>query len=322
MMNEQHSSARPGSAPAASLGPAPLAAAGAPSLPALPAPAPTEHDAFAALLGLVRRLRAPDGCPWDREQTLHTMTPYIIEEAYEVIDAIERNDSRHLGEELGDLLFLLFFCADIGRTEGRFQIEEVLLGHVRKMIARHPHVFANQDALGAGKAAQQWEELKQEEGGGSRSVVDGRLPSLPGLTAAYRVQEKVAAVGFDWEEIAGALDKIEEEIRELRAALGPGRPGGSAGEGPASPGAAEREEIGDLLFSIVNVARRLRIDPEAAIRGTTAKFMRRFRYVEARLAAAGNKPSTVTLAEMDRLWEEAKAREARGEPLTDQAAAG
>jgi len=226
-----------------------------------------------------------------------------------VIDAIERSDAPHLGEELGDLLFLLFFCAEIGREEGRIRIEEVLLGHVRKMIARHPHVFLNQSALGAGKAAQQWEEIKQGEGSGRRSVVDGRLPSLPALTAAYRVQEKAAAVGFDWEDVTGALDKLEEEIAELRAALGPGSPARAG----AAPGAAEREEIGDLLFSIVNVARRLRIDPEAALRGTTAKFMRRFRYVEERLAAAGTRPSASTLAEMDRLWEEAKAREARGD---------
>ncbi len=300
-----------GAAAAASAGAAPVAQSGSPPLPALPAPAPAEHDAFAALLGLVRRLRAPDGCPWDREQTLHTMTPYIIEEAYEVIDAIERDDAPHLGEELGDLLFLLFFCAEIGREEGRFRIEDVLLGHVRKMVARHPHVFLNQGSLGAGKAAQQWEEIKQEEGGGNRSVVDGRLPSLPGLTAAYRVQEKAAAVGFDWAEVAGALDKLEEEIGELRAALAPGDPARKA----AAPGAAEREEIGDLLFSIVNVARRLRIDPEAALRGTTAKFMRRFRYVEERLALTGTRPSAATLAEMDRLWEEAKARESRGESL-------
>ena len=292
---------------------APAAAPDPPPLPELPAPDPEEHAAFAALLGLVRRLRAPDGCPWDRDQTLHTMTPYIVEEAYEVIDAIERNDSPHLGEELGDLLFLLFFCAEIGREEGRFRIEEVLLGHVRKMIARHPHVFLNQSSLGAGKAAQQWEEIKQEEGGRRRSVVDGRLPSLPALTAAYRVQEKAAAVGFDWEEVAGALDKIEEEIAELRAALALGGRGRQATAPSAAPGAAEREEIGDLLFSIVNVARRLRIDPEAALRGTTAKFMRRFRYVEERLAAAGTRPSESTLAEMDRLWEEAKAGESRGD---------
>lgn len=283
---------------------APGAAPEPPPLPELPAPDPEEHAAFAALLGLVRRLRAPDGCPWDKDQTLHTMTPYIVEEAYEVIDAIERSDSAHLREELGDLVFLLFFCAEIGREEGRFRIEEVLLGHVRKMIARHPHVFLNRGQLGAGKAAQQWEELKQEEGGGQRSVVDGRLPSLPALTGAYRVQEKAAAVGFDWEDVAGALDKIEEEIAELRAALG---------NAAAPPGQAEREEVGDLLFSIVNVARWLRIDPEAALRGTTAKFMRRFRYIEERLAAAGTKPSASTLAEMDRLWEEAKAREAAGE---------
>jgi MazG family protein len=229
------------------------------------------------------------------------MTPYIVEEAYEVIDAIERNDSAHLREELGDLVFLLFFCAEIGREENRFRIDEVLLGHVRKMIARHPHVFLNRGEMGAGRAAQQWEELKQEEGGGGRSVVDGRLPSLPALTAAYRVQEKAAAVGFDWEDVAGALDKLEEEIVELRAALG------SRG-GPAGP--AQREEVGDLLFSIVNVARRLRIDPEATLRATTAKFMRRFRYIEDRLAESGIKPSQSTLAEMDRLWEEAKTREA------------
>ncbi len=271
-----------------------------PSLPSLPPLSSPEQDAVSALVGLVRRLRGPDGCPWDREQTLRTMTPYIIEEAYEVIDAIERNDDTHLREELGDLVFLLFFCAEISREERRFTIEDMLLGHVRKMVARHPHVFGDAGQIGTERAAQQWEELKQEEGQGRRSVVDGRLPSLPALTAAFRVQEKAAAVGFDWENVGGALEKLEEEIAELKAAI---RREEDAGD-------AQREEVGDLLFSIVNVARRLRIDPEAALRGTTAKFMRRFRYIEERLAANGVRPSQSTLAEMDRLWDEAKAREA------------
>jgi ATP diphosphatase len=271
----------------------------------LPAIHPSEADAFAAMLGLVRRLRGPDGCPWDREQTLRTLTPYLVEEAYEVIDAIERDDGAAIGEELGDLAFLVLFCIEMGREAERAQVDQVLLGHVRKMIGRHPHVFGGTDPIGAGAAARQWEELKQDEPGANpgperRSVVAGRLPSLPALTAAYRVQEKAAAVGFDWSEVTGALDKLEEEIRELRAAIA---------QGPADP--ARREELGDLLFALVNVARRLRIDPEAALRGSTAKFIRRFQYIEGRLAAAGSRPAKSSLAEMDRLWEEAKAHEGR-----------
>lgn len=272
----------------------------------LPPIHPEEGDAFAALLGLVRRLRAPNGCPWDREQTLRTMTPYIIEEAYEVMDAIERDDSAGLRDELGDLIFLLLFCAEVGREEGRFAIDELLDHHLRKMIGRHPHVFGEASRLGAGAAAQQWEELKQDEGGGERrSVVDGRLPALPALTAAYRVQEKAAAVGFDWEDLRGVLDKIEEEVAELRAEIDRA----SSSTAAPAPDDRRRAELGDLLFALVNLARRLRIDPESALRATTARFMRRFRYIEERLAAAGTRPSQSSLAEMDRLWEEAKARE-------------
>jgi len=283
-----------------------------PPLPALPAPSPAEHAAFAALLGLVRRLRAPDGCPWDREQTLHTMTPYIVEEAYEVIDAIERSDAPHLGEELGDLLFLLFFCAEIGREEGRIRIEEVLLGHVRKMIARHPHVFLNQSALGAGKAAQQWEEIKQEEGGGRRSVVDGRLPSLPGLTAAYRVQEKAAAVGFDWPDAAAVLPKIEEEVRELQEAM--------SIAGVATTRAERvREELGDLLFSVVNLSRALGLDAEAALRDATRKFCARFNRMAEKAAREKTPLHEMDLESMEALWVAAKEEERDEErgPRTD-----
>lgn len=277
--------------------------AGRPDRPTLPPPRPGETEAFAGLLGLIRRLRAPDGCAWDREQTLRTMTPYIVEEAYEVIDAIERDDSAQLREELGDLIFLLFFCAELGREKDRFTIDDLLDHHLQKMVARHPHVFGDRARLGSEAAAQQWEELKQEEGRGGRSVVDGRLSVLPALTAAYRVQEKAAAVGFDWEDVQGVLDKIEEEIAELRTELN--APVGN--DEPRSE--ACRRELGDLFFALVNLARTLRIDPEAALRGTTSRFMRRFRVIEERLAESGKRPSQVGLVELDRLWEEAKARE-------------
>jgi MazG family protein len=230
------------------------------------------------------------------------MTPYIIEEAYEVIDAIERDDSKALQEELGDLIFLLFFCAELGREEVRFTIDQLLDGNLRKMIARHPHVFGGAGRLKTDAAAQQWEEIKQQERGGGGSLVDGRLPHLPALTAAYRIQEKTAAVGFDWEEVGGILDKIEEEVGELRIEV---KTAGRAGQ----PSAAMRAELGDLLFALVNLARFWRIDPESALRGTTARFMRRFRMIEERLAEIGKRPAEVGLAELDRLWEEAKVRE-------------
>jgi MazG family protein len=322
MQHEPAEGAIPSSPPPhSSTPPAPPAA----PLPPLPPVAPEEALAFAGLLGLVRRLRAPGGCPWDREQTLRTLTPYILEEAYEVIDAIERDDSRGLREELGDLVFLLFFCAEIGREAGRFAIDELLLDHVRKMIGRHPHVFADRSAIGAAGAARQWEELKQDEqpgaAGDRRSVVAGRLPALPALTAAFRVQEKAAAVGFDWPAPDGALAKLAEEIQELRQALA----ANDAERAAASPGAdasdsasRAREELGDVLFAVVNVARRWRIDPEAALRSATAKFMRRFQYIEARLEAQGLRPADTDLAAMDRLWEEAKSREATGVPATTE----
>jgi ATP diphosphatase len=176
------------------------------------------------------------------------------------------------------------------------------------MIGRHPHVFGPAGRLGAGAAAQQWEELKQAEGGGDRrSVVDGRLPALPALTAAYRVQEKAAAVGFDWEDLRGVLDKIDQEVAELREEMDRAAP-----DAPAA-GDPRRAELGDLLFAMVNLARRLRIDPESALRATTARFMRRFRYIEERLAETGTRPSQTSLAEMDRLWE-ARPQERSPEP--------
>jgi MazG family protein len=239
------------------------------------------------------------------------MTPYILEETYEVIDAIERNDSAALREELGDLVFLLFFCAEIGREESRFSIDDVLDHHVRKMIARHPHVFGDTGRLESGAAARQWEEIKQAEGEGKRSVVDGRVPALPALAAAFRIQEKAAAVGFDWPETIGAIDKIEEEAEELKRAV-------QAAGASEEPDDAQRQELGDLLFSLVNVARRLRIDPEAALRGTVARFIHRFRYIEERLTAAGTRPSQASLSEMDRLWDEAKAREAETDGESEQ----
>jgi MazG family protein len=289
-----------------------------------------EAGAFARLIGLIRRLRGPQGCPWDREQTLRTMTPYIIEETYEVIDAIERDDDADLREEIGDLVFLLVFCLDIAREDGRFTLDASFDAHVRKMIVRHPHVFANSDIHGSGQAATQWEEIKQREKSERSSVLDGRLASLPALTGAYRVQEKVAAVGFDWQRVEEVLDKVAEEIGEVREALAarrqasPGAPGvepagaeAGGGEADAPSGAAQvardddqlRAEIGDLLFTLVNLARFLAVDPEAALRGTTARFMTRFRHIERRLAEAGRRPTDATLDEMDELWEEAKRLE-------------
>jgi MazG family protein len=294
-------------------------------LPAdLPAASPAEARAFARLLGLIRRLRGPQGCAWDRQQTLRTMTPYLIEETYEVVDAIERDADPDLREEIGDLIFLLFFCLEMAREEGRFAVEAALDDHIRKMIARHPHVFGDPSGLSAGGAAKQWEEIKQQEKRERRSVLDGRLPSLPALTAAYRVQEKAAAVGFDWQRVQQVLDKVEEEIAELRGVLAATPPADAdASLAPPSGQAAAasdhgrrlRAELGDLLFALVNVARFLAIDPEAALRATTARFTRRFRHIEERLAAGGRRPTEATLAEMDALWEEAKALEANdGEP--------
>ena len=257
------------------------------------------------LLEIMTRLRDPrDGCPWDVEQTFGTIAPYTIEEAYEVADAIERDDMVDLREELGDLLFQVVFHARMAEERGNFDIDQVAGSVVEKMVRRHPHVFGTEVVESADAMTVRWEEQKAQERarkatetGRRESVLDGVIGGLPALTRAVKLQKRAARVGFDWADAAEILDKIEEEIGELRAEL--------------ATGDMDRmeDELGDLLFALVNLARRRDIDPESALRGTNAKFERRFRRIETLLEQQGRTPENATLAEMEAMWQQAKKEE-------------
>ncbi|MEI2742908.1 MAG: nucleoside triphosphate pyrophosphohydrolase [Candidatus Competibacter sp.] len=257
-------------------------------------------DSLQALLALMARLRDPDhGCPWDREQTYATIVPHTIEEAYEVADAIAREDWAELRDELGDLLFQVVFYAQIAREEGRFAFEDVARGIVEKMTRRHPHVFADARYADADEQTAAWERLKAAEKAESPTgVLEGVPLALPALTRAVKLQKKASKVGFDWGALEPILAKIEEEIGEIRHEITTRAP-------------AERlaDELGDVLFAVANLARHLKLDPEAALRGTNQKFERRFRRIEQWLAEDGRAPAQSTLAEMDALWDRAKIAE-------------
>jgi MazG family protein len=273
----------------------------------------TERAAFEKLLGVCRRLRGPDGCPWDREQTLSSMTPYLTEEAVESVEAIASGDADHAAEELGDLGFLVIFCLELLEEEHGVGLAEALDRAAEKLIRRHPHVYGGAPVLDGQRALQQWQEIKKAEKGRSDAVPSllGEQPKgLPALVAAYRLQEKAAAVGFDWPSLEGPVAKVREETAELEHAL-------ARNAGDASPEAAR--EIGDLLFAVVNVARKLRIDPERELRSTSRRFRERFLHIEKRLAESGRTPAQSTLDEMDRYWDEAKrlARAAAETPQGD-----
>jgi len=250
----------------------------------------------AALLDLVRHLSGPDGCPWDREQTTRTLSPYVVEEAHEIADAIAAEDARSAAEEIGDLLFLVTFLAVRLEREHGPSPSSIARANVAKMIARHPHVFGERKDLDAQGVLRQWEAGKQREAG--HASILGKSPAgLPALLRAYRVQEKAASVGFDWPDVAGVLAKIREEVDETESAL-------------AKQDAAHvAEEIGDLLFAVVNLARFVKTDPEAHLRAAIEKFRRRFDRMVEGLNREGTSPERATLDEMDRLWEEAKREE-------------
>jgi len=273
-----------------------------------------EHEAFEKLLGVCRRLRGPDGCPWDREQTLETMTPYLTEEAVESVEAIASGDADHAAEELGDLGFLVLFCLELLGEQRGIGLAEALERATDKLIRRHPHVYGDAVVKDGEAAYKQGQEIKQaEKSGGDRpaSLLGDQPKGLPALVAAYRLQEKASAVGFDWPSIDGPLGKVREETGEVERSL--------AG-GDTTPAVAH--EIGDLLFAVVNVARHLRVDPERELRTASHRFRDRFLHVEQRLAASGRTPSQATLEEMDLYWEEAKrlaAGEVAGEPSPKEA---
>jgi len=246
------------------------------------------------LLDLVARLRAPDGCPWDREQTLADIRAYLLEESHETAAAIDAGDWGELAEELGDLLFQVAFIGRLAEEAGAFSLSQVVDRVHHKMVARHPHVFGDEVLADAQAVRQAWERRKLKEEPGRASLLAGVPASLPALLAAYRLTQKAAGVGFDWPDAGAVLEKLDEETAELRDAL-------AAGDRDAM-----REEVGDLLLTLANLARKLDLDPEAALAGTNRKFRHRFGQVEKGLAARGKNTAEATLAEMDELWEAAK----------------
>ncbi len=251
------------------------------------------ESVFREFEDIVRRLRKE--CPWDREQTHQSLRPTLLEETYEVLESIEANDLQELKKELGDLLLHILLQAVIAEEEKAFTLAEVIQGISDKMVRRHPHVFGDGEAADADAVRKSWEHIKMEEG--RRSVLEGVPVELPALVRAMRLQEKASKVGFDWHESEAVWKKVNEEVQELRHAQA------------SSDQHAVDEEFGDLLFSLVNYARFIKIDPEFSLRHACDKFTRRFQYVEERLAQQGKKPTDVTLEELDKLWEEGKTLE-------------
>ena len=265
------------------------------------------------LLAVMAALRTPGrGCPWDLEQTFKTIAPYTIEEAYEVADAIEQGDMGALKDELGDLLLQVVYHARMAEEAGAFAFADVADAITAKMIRRHPHVFGSEAERAAGASPGFWESLKaKEKAHRPRGGVLGDVPvALPALTRAVKLQDKAARVGFDWPSLAPVFDKLKEELAELEQAVASGV--ADAGSRTAANRTEIEEEFGDLLFVVANVARHLKIDPEGALRSANQKFIRRFGRIEALLAADGEAPAQSTLAEMDRLWDQAKAEERGG----------
>lgn len=252
---------------------------------------------FADLLEILARLRSPrGGCPWDISRTKEDIGRYLIEEAYELIDALAEADPRHQCEELGDLLFQVLFISRIAEEQGEFDISTVLKGIARKMVRRHPHVFGDKKVNTVGEVKIGWEKIKRDLEGREKptGLLSGISRSLPALARAQKITEKAAAVGFDWPDRDGVFAKIEEEIGELRQAL------------KAADTEGVQEEIGDLLFSMVNLARFTGVYAEEALTGSIRKFMDRFAYIEKKLEEKGKTPEGATLEEMDRLWDESK----------------
>ena len=257
-------------------------------------------EEFSDLVGIMARLRAPGGCPWDREQSREDLKTYLVEETYEVLDAIDRGDPSSLKEELGDLLLQVVFHAQIADEEKSFDIWDVCRAINGKLIGRHPHVFGEVKADTPDQVLKNWEAIKKAERGGRASSLDGVPKVLPALLKAYRLQQKASRVGFDWKNISDVEGKVDEEWRELKEA--------------AESGRLERvkEELGDYLFAIVNLARFLKVDPEDALQMANEKFTRRFRAVEEEAKGQGRDIHGMALEEMDEIWEEVKKREASG----------
>jgi tetrapyrrole methylase family protein/MazG family protein len=252
---------------------------------------------FQELLNIMEKLRGDKGCPWDKEQTRESLKPFILEEAYELIEAIESGDPENMKEELGDLLFQIVFQCQIAKERKEFNISDVIEMISKKMIKRHPHVFGEADYRTSAEVVIQWEEHKKLEGKERESILEGVPEALPSLLRAHRLQNRAASVGFDWDKIGDALRKLDEELKEFKKAL------------ETKEKNEIGNELGDILFMLVNVSRFIGVNPEDALRKTIAKFISRFRYIETKAADDGRKLSDMTLKEMDELWEEAKQKE-------------
>lgn len=258
-----------------------------------------EKRSLEDLVDIMAKLRGNPGCPWDKAQTHETLKPYLVEEAYEVIDAINRKNTQDLIEELGDLLLQIVFHCHLGKERGEFDIGDVIQGVCEKMIRRHPHIFGDVTVDGTGEVLKNWEDIKREEKDiKSQTQSMKNLPNtLPALMEAFKVQEKAARVGFDWESVDGALDKVYEELDELKEVYNGGI------------GDKITEEIGDLIFACVNVARFLEVEPELALKDAVKKFIRRFKYVEEAAAKSDRSLHEMSLQEMDKLWDQGKKLE-------------
>jgi MazG family protein len=290
----------------------------------------TTGKRFEQAVSIMARLRAPGGCPWDREQTFDSIKPYTLEEAYEVLEAIDNRDWNELAGELGDLLLQVLFYAEMAQEQGWFSIDDVLDRLSRKLVDRHPHVFGDVKAETPAEVLRNWEALKAEEkrrrlesGDGqaatrekpSESVLAGVSPNLPALLEARKLSSRAAHVGFDWPDIAGLLEKLEEEIHELKQyinklpeAVGNEKSVGGAGLGDPLPSGLEGE-LGDVFFVLVNLARFLSLDPESALKKTNRKFRRRFQWMERQLENAGRSPHQASIEELESLWQQAKRQE-------------
>lgn len=285
----------------------------------MPLPVPDHADPFRRLVDIMESLLSPEGCPWDRKQTHETLKPYALEEAHEVLDAIDQGDMDELCSELGDLGLQIVFHAALARRRGDFAIDDVYTAICDKLIRRHPHVFGDVVADEAGTVLKNWEAIKKAERAAKGkseappSALDGIPGSLPALQRATRLQSKAARVGFDWNDVAPVLAKIREEIDELEEEMQAHGAHTSTPDGDATHDRARMEgELGDLLFAIVNLARFLQVDAEQALQRTNRKFLQRFLYIEKILRERGKEPSDSTLEEMDSIWEQAKREGAGG----------
>ena len=254
--------------------------------------------AFEDFVEIMARLR--EGCPWDKKQTHESLRPYLVEEAYELLEALDSSDDDAVREELGDLLLQIVFHARLAQERGAFDISDVVKGISDKMVSRHPHVFGSERFETAEEVVGQWEERKKEEGKMRESLLDGVPRTMPALLRAARLQSRAARAGFDWSQVDGALDKLDEEIGEFRATLKSKNP------------SEIEDELGDVFFSLVNISRFIGVNPEDALRKTISKFIKRFRHMEMRAADSGREFKDMSIEEMDGLWDEAKGEEAKG----------